>query len=77
MFLLFDVSILEHPFNVLVGFLLGGVAVQLLGSLDDEICGLFPFFRNQAILSRGYVEAVLINLMRARAEHGYRNTRLR
>jgi hypothetical protein len=37
MFLLFDVSILEHPFNVLVGFLLGGVAVQLLGSLEDEI----------------------------------------
>jgi hypothetical protein len=32
---LFEVSVLEHPLDVLVGFLFGGVAVELLGSFDD------------------------------------------
>jgi hypothetical protein len=52
--LLFEVSVTEHPFYVLVGFLLGSVAIQLLGSLDDEIRGVrLPLFRIQAVHSRG------------------------
>lgn len=64
MSLRFDVSVAEHPFNVLVGFLLWGVAIQLLGSFDDEIRAiLLPFFGDQAVHSRGYMETVLINMM--------------
>ncbi len=47
--LIVEVSVLEHPFHVLVGFLLVGVAVKVFGSFDEEIRDfLLPFFGVQA-----------------------------
>ena len=45
--LVLDVAVFDHPFHVLVGFLLRSIPEELLGSFDDLFRGTLPIFRSQ------------------------------
>ena len=45
--LVLDVAVFDHPFHVLVGFLLRSITEELLGSFDDLFRGTLPIFRSQ------------------------------